>query len=289
MIRPPINRVPPTSGVKQPPPVEAAPPAAPARQPSSLPFIAGGVLVVLLVVGMIGLQVMGGDRPGPEAGPGVAAALPPEPVASAPPQPSGCNPLTDELAQVNRLVQRGDYAAAVPAAEQALGQQGPCEPSKFAMARLWYQASMGALLTSPCQDEPTERRHAEQWRALKGQADRFGVPADARASAATLAREAISASCWPLARVAFQEGLQAGEFRAADTGIYYGVLREWGRHLALRTEYRQRGEQLLATAQAINRDYSLRRDEACQDLRLLGYPDCNRVPPDLTDTVLSKR
>ena len=34
---------------------------------------------------------------------------------------------------------------------------------------------MANLLASPCQDEPTERKYAEQWRMLRGQADHFGV------------------------------------------------------------------------------------------------------------------
>ncbi len=226
-----------------------------------------GVLVIGLVVGAI-RSPRPGDRPAPTptAFPGAGPSLP-----SPSPTPTPCDPYTDLLEAIQRLISGVNFEAAADLGWKALEDPSRpgCPESRTEVARLAYEAEIEAMFARPGDGAPLIGR----WTRAEQRADRFGLPPSKRRPPLAIAQRAFHERRWDLARHAFLKAWAQGAFRPCEpqaSQFYYELLWQGGAQKARNPQTRLQGIQWLLLARDLSQVCQLGRREADRELGRLG-------------------
>ncbi|GEM_PF-4257408 len=208
---------------------------------------------------------------------------------------TSCSDAQAQLDQVSGFVAKGEFATAADLAEALLTARTEplCTTAHTAAAGLWEEASLRAILTTPRPSFPDlslQQQLVAEYQRIEQQADSFGVPQDKRWDPMSVATLATNAGWWGLADAAFLEAWKRGTVGKEGITLRYALLRNEGNDLAFHGSATMRPDalRLLSTAHAIAKAYGLPNDPACgEDLRQLGYADCDSVAPNAADPVLA--
>jgi hypothetical protein len=207
-----------------------------------------------------------------------------------------CEGYTEQRREISTLINQGKSAIASGMAELYLANNNLCPDAKLEIANLAYQASLRDILSIPqlqARDLGVGQAAALRWQEAERKADSYNLPTSRRTPPMSISVEAYNAGLWALSRAAFVKALESGAVSPHDLKAiahYYALLRNWGNGLLEQREQEahQQGLVLLRTAREVSQAYRLPQAEAQQDLvRLLGADSLAWPSPDVTDPVLA--
>lgn len=214
-----------------------------------------------------------------------------------------CSPVQSDpnLRRIAQYFDQGQFGTAIALSDHVLTQKGGstlCGSTRSQIAVYWYEASSLTLLSKPRPEagvlvSPLALHQvALDWQHIEKQGNTYGVSPTLRVPARTVATMAGNEGQYELSVTAFRQAWISGTIgpgNLQDIGRYVQYLTAWGTSLVSPSFplTRSQGVEVLATANSIATAYGLADNRACLALQRIGYSDCTRVTPDVSDPVLA--